>query len=103
LFLGGDVGDVVGDIVGAVGVDSMCLSGDSGKKTGVFSGSWIVMLGTLVLIVRPMVGGLFMAASLLESTMDFEADVGRESCISTSSNFCEEEYDPKPFAPLGIW
>lgn len=61
------------------------------------------MVGTLVSIVRPIVGVLFASVALLESTMVVEADVGRESCISTSPSCCEEEYDPKPFAPSGMW
>lgn len=61
------------------------------------------MVGTLVLMVRPMTGALFAAFSASDSTTIFVADDGRESCISTSSSCCEEEYDPNPLAPLGIW
>ena len=99
LFFGGDVGDVVG----VVSVDSVWVSGDSGETTGVFSGSWICMVGMLVSIVRPKVGGIFAAVSLSVSSVGFEADVGLESCISTSSSCCDEEYDPTPLAPLGMW
>lgn len=96
-------GGVVGDVVGVVCGDLVSEYGESGEKAGVFSGSWICMVGTLVSIVRPMVGLFFAVVSLSESTIVFEADVGRESCISTSSSCCEEEYDPKPWAPLGMW
>lgn len=99
LFFGG----VIGDVVGLVFVDSMCVSGDSGENAVVFSGSWTLIVGMLVSIVRPNVVGVFTAVSLSTLFMEFDAVVGRESCISTSSNCCDEEYDPTPLAPLGMW
>ena len=98
LFFGGDVGDVVG----AVCVDSTWVSGDSGEKARVFSGSWICIVGTFVSMVKPMVGPVFVAVSVPVFTMVFDAEVGLESCISTSSSCCDEEYDPRPFAPFGM-
>lgn len=92
----------MGDVFGVVSVDATRVSGDSGENTGVFSGSWIRMVGTLVSMVRPNVGAVFVVVSLLP-LVDSEADVGRESCISTSSSCCDDEYDPIPLAPLGIW
>lgn len=87
LFFGGEVGDVVG----VVRMDSVWVSGESGEKAGVFSGSWICIVGMLVLIVRPTVGVVLEAVSLSKLVIVLEADVGRESCISTSPSCCEEE------------
>lgn len=93
----------MGDVLGDDSVDSMRLAGDPGKDTGVFSLSWIRIVGMLVSIVRPKVVGPFAGTSFSSFLVEFDADVGRESCISTSASCCDDEYDPTPFAPLGTW
>ena len=93
----------MGDVLGDDSVDSMRLAGDAGKDTGVFSLSWTRMVGMLVSIVRPKVVGAFAGTFFSFSFVEFDADVGRESCISTSASCCDEEYDPTPCAPLGTW
>jgi hypothetical protein len=93
----------MGDVLGDDSVDLMQLAGDPSKDTGVFSLSWTRMVGMLVSIVRPKVVGLFAGTSFSSLLVELDADVGRESCISTSASCCDEEYDPTPFAPLGTW